>query len=199
MIWLTTGFLGRRSSQADLNEKNLSLKSTRNTGYRRRAHLSQKLFTQIQQGYRIQDATQGQIWVKNFSLKSSRGRGCTFELKLVLDYRVQGKEKRRGRPLFLFLLGSTFFFRSISRTCNAPCRTIIYSSYKGWLRHFTLNPNGYRTTTMMTMRGKTFCKEEKSGLGNSWGVILSNLLNLGRVGDLVIWWPVCSENFNFFI
>ena len=41
------------------------------------------------------------------------------------------------------------------------------------LRHFTLNPNGYRMTTMMTMRGKTFCKEEKSGLGNSSGVILS--------------------------
>ena len=89
------------------------------------------------------------------------------------------------------------------------------------LRHFTLNPNGYRMTTMMTMRGKTFCKEEKSGLGNSSGVILS-LFQVGvnnpdsfhtcfwflqylnrqwssRAGDLVIWWPLCSENFNFFI
>ena len=37
----------------------------------------------------------------------------------MLDYRVQGKEKRRGRPLFLFLSGSTFFFSQYLR--NVQC------------------------------------------------------------------------------
>ena len=64
---------------------------------------------------------------------------------------------------------------------------------------FTLNPNGCRMTTTMTMRGKAFCKEEKSGMGNSSGVVFSNVLNLGRAGDLVIWRPLCSANKMLFL
>ena len=85
--------------------------------------------------------------------------------KLLLDYRVQGKEKRQGRPLFLFLLEITIFLQYLK---NVLCSMQNNNPFKlQRLRHFTLNPNGYRMTTMMTMRGKTFCKEEKSGLGNS--------------------------------
>ena len=62
-----------------------------------------------------------------------------------------------------------------------------------------MNPNGCRMTTTMTMRGKAFCKEEKSGMGNSSGVVFSNVLNLGRAGDLVIWRPLCSANKMLFL
>ena len=122
---------------------------------------------------------------KAFHSNQAGVEGAHLNQKLLLDYRVQGKEKRRGRPLFLFLLGSTFFLQYLK---NVLCSMQNNNPFKlQRLRHFTLNPNGYRMTTMMTMRGKTFCKEEKSGLGNSRGGILSNLLNLARVGDLVIW------------
>ena len=123
---------------------------------------------------------------KAFHSNPAGVEGAHLNQKLLLDYRVQGKEKRQGRPLCLFLLGSTFFFSQYLK--NVQCSMQNNNPFKlQRLRHFTLNPNGYRMTTMMTMRGKTFCKEEKSGLGNSSGVILSNVLNLGRAGDLVIW------------
>ena len=99
---------------------------------------------------------------KAFHSNPAGVEGAHLNQKLLLDYRVQGKEKRRGRPLFLFLLGSTFFFFAVSQERaiqnNNPLKL-------QRLRHFTLNPNGYRMTTIMTMRGKTFCKEEKSGVG----------------------------------
>ena len=85
--------------------------------------------------------------------------------KLLLDYRVQGKEKRQGRPLFLFLLGITIFSQYLK---NVQCSMQNNNPFKlQKLRHFTLNLNGCRMTTMMIMRAKTFCKKEKSGLGSS--------------------------------
>ena len=139
-------------------------------GRRSRADLSQKSFTQNPPG--VPRTGQEHIWVKSFSLKSSKGTGYRIQRKdrfeskafhsnpagvegahlnqkLLLDYRVQGKEKRRGRPLFLFLLGSTFFFWQYLK--NVQCSMQNENPLKlQSSRHFTLNPNGYRMTTMMT-------------------------------------------------
>ena len=128
----------------------------------------------------------GRFESKAFHSNQAGVEGAHLNQKLLLDYRVQGKEKRQGRPLFLFLLGITFFFLQYLK--NVLCSMQNNNPFKlQKLRHFTLNLNGCRMTTMMIMRAKTFCKGEKSGLGNSRGVILSNVSNLGQVGDLTIW------------
>ena len=46
---------------------------------------------------------------KAFHSNQAGVEGVHLNQKLLLDYRVQGKEKRQGRPLFLFLLGITIY------------------------------------------------------------------------------------------
>ena len=85
--------------------------------------------------------------------------------KLLLDYRVQGTRKA-GEATISFSSESTLSF------CLQYPKNVQYfmqnnNPFKLQRMDFTLNPNGCRMTTTMTMRGKAFCKEEKV----AWGIL----------------------------
>ena len=126
--------------------------------------------------------------LKSFPLKPSRCRGCTFESKASAGLQGTGEGEKAGEATISFSSGDYHFYFFLQYLKNVLCSIQNNNPFKlQKLRHFTLNLNGCRMTTMMIMRAKTFCKGEKSGLGNSRGVILSNVSNLGQVGDLTIW------------